>query len=159
MAKTPQELIQEALPKYRDSAQLAVDYLDGDQLAHFEAYLDVPGQGIKNWRKLGYTILWENVTGLVIDRSAQTYQNPPQRVVLNSAGEEDTTSTENYNQLLADSNAEEAFFQAVDSLMNKVETTGLIIDFRMNAGGNMFLSNKALALLFNKSVSSIGFGD
>jgi len=54
-------------------------------------------------------------------------------------------------------NVETAFFDAIDSLMNKSATTGLIIDFRTNYGGNMFLSNKALELLFNSSVSTIGF--
>jgi len=53
-------------------------------------------------------------------------------------------------------NVEDAFFDAVDSLMNESATTGLIIDFRTNYGGNMFLSNKALELLFNSSVSTIG---
>ncbi|MBN1894120.1 T9SS type A sorting domain-containing protein [bacterium] len=41
--------------------------------------------------------------------------------------------------------------------MNKSETGGLIIDFRTNLGGNMFLSNRGLEMLFNTSVSTIGF--
>jgi hypothetical protein len=53
--------------------------------------------------------------------------------------------------------AEEAFYHAVDSLINKSPTEGLIIDFRTNFGGNMLLSNKGLELLFNQSVSTIGF--
>jgi len=53
--------------------------------------------------------------------------------------------------------AENEFYNAVDSLMNYYETTGLIIDFRTNYGGNMFLSNKGLSLLFNTVDTTIGF--
>ena len=55
------------------------------------------------------------------------------------------------------SDAEETFYHAVDTLVNQSETDGLIIDFRTNFGGNMILSNKGLALLFNASVSTVGF--
>jgi hypothetical protein len=41
--------------------------------------------------------------------------------------------------------------------MFNYETDGMIIDFRLNFGGNMFLSNDALELLFNESVYTIGF--
>jgi hypothetical protein len=54
-------------------------------------------------------------------------------------------------------NAEDEFYDAVDSIMNSYETTGLIIDFRLNYGGNMFLSNQGLSLLFNKADTTIGF--
>jgi len=36
-------------------------------------------------------------------------------------------------------------------------TSGLIIDFRANLGGNMFLSNPALSLLFPDTVKTINF--
>jgi hypothetical protein len=55
--------------------------------------------------------------------------------------------------------AEDEFKDAVDSIMNNYETTGLIIDFRMNYGGNMFLSNPGLSLLFNEPVTTIGFAE
>lgn len=54
-------------------------------------------------------------------------------------------------------NAGDEFLQAVNDLMFNHETTGLIIDFRLNYGGNMFLSNPALELLFNTTVETIGF--
>jgi C-terminal processing protease CtpA/Prc len=41
--------------------------------------------------------------------------------------------------------------------MYNYNTTGLIIDFRTNYGGNMFLSDQALALLFNTDVITINF--
>lgn len=53
--------------------------------------------------------------------------------------------------------AEEEFYDAVYAIMHDFETTGLIIDFRLNFGGNMFLSNDALSLLFNENVETIGF--
>ena len=53
--------------------------------------------------------------------------------------------------------AEAEFLEAVQTLMFEHETIGLIIDFRLNFGGNMFLSNPALRLLFNEPVSTIGF--
>ncbi|HMQ69955.1 MAG TPA: S41 family peptidase [Ignavibacteria bacterium] len=39
-----------------------------------------------------------------------------------------------------------------------MQTDGLIIDFRTNFGGNMFLSDSALKILFNYSSSTIEFG-
>jgi len=54
--------------------------------------------------------------------------------------------------------AEQEFYEAVYALMYDYETTGMIIDFRLNYGGNMFLSNDALELLFNETVETIGFG-
>ena len=38
-------------------------------------------------------------------------------------------------------------------------TTGLIIDFRFNLGGNMFLSNQGLQLLFNTWVETVAFAE
>lgn len=53
--------------------------------------------------------------------------------------------------------AEAEFLEAVETLMNDYDTDGLIIDFRMNYGGNMFLSGPALDLLFANVTSSIDF--
>ena len=53
--------------------------------------------------------------------------------------------------------AENEFQNAVNTIMNNYQTTGLIIDFRLNYGGNMFLSNPGLSLLFNKPDTAIGF--
>ncbi len=54
-------------------------------------------------------------------------------------------------------NAETEFYNAVYDLMFNHNTDGLIIDFRMNYGGNMFFSNQGLSLLFDESVTTIGF--
>lgn len=51
-------------------------------------------------------------------------------------------------------NACQEFYSAVKSLMN---TDGLIIDFRFNVGGNMFLSNCGLNFLFPYKVRTINF--
>ena len=51
--------------------------------------------------------------------------------------------------------AETEFYNAVDSLMNHSTTTGLIIDFRTNFGGNMFLAHPGLELLFKDTLRSI----
>jgi PKD repeat protein len=53
--------------------------------------------------------------------------------------------------------AGEQLLNAVDSLMFHHETIGLIIDFRFNYGGNMFLAYDALELLFNTYTETIGF--
>lgn len=50
---------------------------------------------------------------------------------------------------------QEQFYNAVENLMN---TEGLILDFRFNDGGDMFLSDPGLSLLFDTSVSTIDFG-
>ena len=49
------------------------------------------------------------------------------------------------------------FLQAVRTVMFDNDTIGLIIDFRLNFGGNMFLSNDALKVLFNETVETIAF--
>jgi len=51
-------------------------------------------------------------------------------------------------------NAYYEFYNAVNALMN---TDGLIIDFRFNNGGNMFLSNGGLSLLFPYKIRTINF--
>ncbi len=55
-------------------------------------------------------------------------------------------------------NAETQFYNALDSLTNSPSLKGLIIDFRYNRGGNMFLSNRGLQLLFKDSTYTIAFG-
>jgi len=54
-------------------------------------------------------------------------------------------------------NVEQEFYDAVYDLMFNHQTTGLIVDFRFNYGGNMFLSDSALTLLFNSDVITINF--
>ncbi len=56
-------------------------------------------------------------------------------------------------------NAGPKFLEAVRALMFDRLTSGLIIDFRMNYGGNMFLSYDALSLLFNTTHSTIGLAE
>jgi len=53
-------------------------------------------------------------------------------------------------------NVETEFLNAVSAIMNNYETRGLIIDFRINYGGNIFLSNPGLSLLFNTQDTTIG---
>lgn len=52
-------------------------------------------------------------------------------------------------------NAEQEFHTAVQALL---QTNGLIIDFRMNYGGNMFLSNSGLSMLFPEPTPTIDWG-
>ena len=49
------------------------------------------------------------------------------------------------------------FYYAIDSLMNYNETTGLIIDFRLNYGGWMLVAHAGYSLLFNSSVRKVAF--
>jgi hypothetical protein len=51
------------------------------------------------------------------------------------------------------------FERAVRELTQKRSTDGLVIDFRFNIGGNLFLSNPALALLFDEPTVTIGFDE
>lgn len=53
------------------------------------------------------------------------------------------------------SNASADFYNAVNALKN---TDGLIIDFRFNTGGNMFLSDSALKVLFSSTIATIDWG-
>jgi C-terminal processing protease CtpA/Prc len=51
------------------------------------------------------------------------------------------------------------FTQAIQELTHEGETDGLIIDFRFNPGGNMFLSDAGLGMLFDQPVATIGFAE
>lgn len=53
--------------------------------------------------------------------------------------------------------AESGWVHAIDSIMNHRQTTGLIIDFRLNYGGNMWMAYPGLSFLFNETVETIGF--
>jgi len=53
--------------------------------------------------------------------------------------------------------AETEWYNAIDSIMHENETIGLIIDFRTNYGGNMWLAYPGLELLFNDTTQTIGF--
>ena len=54
-------------------------------------------------------------------------------------------------------NAGELLESAVRELALEKDTDGLIVDFRTNYGGNMFLSQNALSILFDKPVETVGF--
>jgi C-terminal processing protease CtpA/Prc len=54
-------------------------------------------------------------------------------------------------------NAEPAFAQAIRELTQDQQTDGLIIDFRFNLGGNMFLSNEGLNMLFKRPTATVNF--
>ena len=49
------------------------------------------------------------------------------------------------------------FYNAIDSLMNHHETTGLIVDFRLNYGGWMLEAHAGYSLLFNTTVREVAF--
>lgn len=49
------------------------------------------------------------------------------------------------------------FFNAIDSLMNHHQTSGLVLDYRLNYGGGSFSSFPGLELLFNETVETIGW--
>jgi len=53
--------------------------------------------------------------------------------------------------------AGDRFTQAIEELTQQQETDGLIIDFRLNRGGNMFLSDAGLGMLFDQPTPTIGF--
>jgi hypothetical protein len=58
-----------------------------------------------------------------------------------------------------DEDAEFEFWHAVKSLTIDRPTAGLIIDFRTNFGGNMFMSNSGLNLLFRDPTPTIAFAE
>ncbi|HEU5181994.1 MAG TPA: S41 family peptidase [Candidatus Polarisedimenticolia bacterium] len=56
-------------------------------------------------------------------------------------------------------NVQQEFQEAVRALTVAQLTQGLIIDFRMNVGGNLFLSNAGLNLLFKDPTPTIAFAE
>jgi hypothetical protein len=98
------------------SAAKALDYYDGFQIKWLERVLDgeadtysdnlLPSQstnlgagGIKNWRERGVYPWYTNITKKIIDRSALSYQKPPERAVMVN-GEKDENATEIYLDIL-----------------------------------------------------------
>jgi len=55
--------------------------------------------------------------------------------------------------------AGDRFEHAIRELTQELQTDGLIIDFRFNRGGDMFLSDAALGMLFDRPVPTIGFAE
>jgi len=51
------------------------------------------------------------------------------------------------------------FTQAIEELTQDQQTDGLIIDFRFNLGGDMFLSDAGLGMLFEHKQPTIGFAE
>ncbi len=51
----------------------------------------------------------------------------------------------------------EQWYEAVDELMHHYETTGLIVDFRLNQGGYMLEAHDGYSLLFDERVSAVSF--
>ena len=51
----------------------------------------------------------------------------------------------------------EQWYEAIDELMHNYETTGLIVDFRLNQGGYMLEAHDGYSLLFNERVSEVSF--
>lgn len=52
-------------------------------------------------------------------------------------------------------NVDTLFHNAIDSLINHYTTTGLIFDYRLNWGGNIFLQMDGLSLLFGDTVLTL----
>jgi hypothetical protein len=55
--------------------------------------------------------------------------------------------------------ASQEFYEAVNALVNDYETTGLIIDTRLNYGGSIAGSNPAMAILFNTNINHMDWGE
>jgi len=51
----------------------------------------------------------------------------------------------------------EQWYEAVDELMHHHETTGLIVDFRLNYGGDMRQAHSGYTLLFDERITAVSF--
>jgi len=49
------------------------------------------------------------------------------------------------------------WYEALDELMHHHETTGLIVDFRLNYGGDMRQAHSGYGLLFNERIAAVSF--
>ncbi|UCE19780.1 MAG: PKD domain-containing protein [Gemmatimonadota bacterium] len=56
-----------------------------------------------------------------------------------------------------DSDVSAQFYDAVYNIMFNYETTGLIVDFRVNYGGDMRVADAGYSLLFNETLQKIAF--
>ena len=83
-----------------ESARLAYQFYLGNQLPYIEKCLNDAVCGVKNWKTRKYQIIWENLTQMIIDRSAQTYKQQPERQVLTDGGELNENATAIYLDLI-----------------------------------------------------------
>jgi hypothetical protein len=61
-------------------------------------------------------------------------------------------------EIMWSGDAEERFEEAVYELTVENRTLGLIVDFRVNFGGNMFMAYPAIGMLIDSNVTTVGFG-
>jgi len=101
MAETTFEKLQNKIKsKSVITAQKAIDYLENDMLCHMEALLKFH---IKDWEKRKFVPVYENPLRILVQRSAKTYKESPQRTV-NIDGVPSESDTEKYNELLRSTN-------------------------------------------------------
>jgi len=94
------DLIDNLTSKSVKSAQVAVDYLENDMLGHMHQLL---AKHITKYDKRGFVPIYENLTRILIERSAKSYKVSPKRAVMVG----DTVSdgqTQIYNDLIKGTN-------------------------------------------------------
>jgi len=89
------------------SAQRAVDYLRNNVKPRLEELLDTPGLGIKDWRKRGVMLMWNNILRQIIRKTAMSYKKSPVRSVL-TGGAVNEAATGRYNEMIKASNLSES---------------------------------------------------
>jgi len=113
-------------------AKKAIDFLDGDQQQHMIDLLNTDGIGIKKWRERGVMVLWENITNKIIDKSSQTYQTDPERVI-----PDDEAATEAYKNVLHQSNFSEVS-EDIDQLSRLLKMAAVIVQYSEETGSLFF---------------------
>jgi len=106
------------------SASKALDFYDGYQLYWLEQTLDDSVKGIKQWRRRRVEPLYTNITKKIVDRSALSYNEQPERQVLvNDEIDEDATAL--YLELL-DAGEFEAVMDSADSVCRLLKSVVLL---------------------------------
>jgi hypothetical protein len=81
-------------------AKQAFDYLEGQILPYLEAILDDTCKGISKWRERGVLPIYESNLSQIIEQSANTYQDDPNREIVKEDGDLDEDKTALYAELL-----------------------------------------------------------
>lgn len=114
------------------SAGKALDFLDGLQAKYLIAALTSEEGGIKDWKKRGVKPLTDNITAKIIERSALSYQQEPERIVMTGEDSANDAGSEVYRDLLGKYGT--TSIQAVDHISRLLKVCLCLVQYIEDTG-------------------------
>lgn len=137
------------------SARKAVDFLDGDQVPWMEQLLSCQYRGIKDWRKRGFFPIVEDFLGMVIRRSANTYQDQPKRTLYQGENENEALS-DAYSSILEDNGAK-FVTNDIDELSRLLKVSFTLVQYSSEARRFLFsnLARHNAAVVYDQALGRV----